>query len=320
MRLVNFITPVVLEGASLPHRISDLPVPPKRLYLVGSLPRGPSVAVVGTRNPTETAVAYTASLVAELVTAGCEIWSGGASGIDTAAHRAALACGGRSVVVAPAGWDCPYPTENTQLFQQVVASGGAYLSLVPADRQALPGQFFARNALLTALVRAVVVVQASVRSGARNTAKFARRLGRPLFAVPSCPWIAQGAGCNVEIQLGARILTSAKDVIAAATDSSLLIGSASASGPRAFDANGNAGRATQMNRSTRHRKSPESNSPLSEELRSLAEHLRQGARNVDDLCQRTGRPASVIQSDVLRLTLFGVARTEPSGTITLLIT
>src|SRR5262245_46006796 len=123
---------VVLSGPTLPPRFADLPRPPKLLYLWGELPRGPAVAIVGTRHATPAGLEFAETLSHDLARAGVAIFSGGAGGIDSAAHRGALRAGGTTVVMAPAGFDHPYPPENRRLFAQVVERGGAYASLVPA--------------------------------------------------------------------------------------------------------------------------------------------------------------------------------------------
>jgi DNA processing protein len=346
----------ILTGNKIPHFVSDLPRPPKVLYLVGALPRGPRIAVVGTRHPTDEALEFTSALVSGLASAGYSIWSGGATGIDAAAHRAALRSGAKTVVVAPAGWLRPYPEDHGELYREVVDAGGGYLSLVPAERVAQPSFFFARNALLVALTQALVVVQAGFRSGARNAAKTARQLGRPVFAAPSCPWVAQGAGCNVEIALGARPFGSSKEIVRhlssvlgwpgaatvpvadddvtraiertltlhcslpdldgprteGASNEPLRHGDARDLADRHHEGPAQAGvRTARRERGDRAPKNP----ALDAELNTLLVVLAGGARSVDELCQRTGWPAAVVQSDVLRLTLLGRVRVGRSGTI-----
>lgn len=190
-----------------------MPQPPVELHSRGELPRGPSVAIVGTRHPTDEAVAFTHRIAGELVRQGVAILSGGAEGIDTAAHEGALAAGGVTVVVAPAGYLAPFPEKNAALFAEIVARGGAYVSAVPESQVARRGAFFRRNGCLVALAHALVVVQCPVRSGALNAAAWARRLGRPLLVVPSSPWISQGRGCIGELRRGALVCESAKSIL-----------------------------------------------------------------------------------------------------------
>jgi DNA processing protein len=173
------------------------------------------VAIVGTREPSLEGAEFARELAAELAAAGVAILSGGAEGIDCAAHLGALQAGGVTVVVAPAGYLKPFPEQHAELFARVLASGGAYVSLVPPNRAATQGAFFLRNRCLVGLSQLVVVVQAPFRSGARNAAKYARRLGRPLFVVPSAPWIPEGRGCILEIKRGAAVCEGARDVLRA---------------------------------------------------------------------------------------------------------
>jgi DNA processing protein len=196
----------------------ELQPAPARLYLWGQLPPPPWVAIVGTRTPSEPAEAFAHKLAKRLTLAGVSVASGGAFGIDAAAHRGALEAGGATVVVAPSSFDHPYPEEHAQLYEQVLAQGGGYLAR-DLDRKAQRHAFFARNQLLVACAALVVIVEAPWRSGARNAALWARRMGRPLFVVPHPPWNAQGRGCISELKLGAKPLASERDVLAALTDS-----------------------------------------------------------------------------------------------------
>ncbi|MEB2322421.1 MAG: DNA-processing protein DprA, partial [Sorangiineae bacterium] len=166
-----------LRGAARPPALADLPEPPEVLYLRGELARAPAVAIIGTRAPSPGALGYTRSLASALGRAGVTIVSGGAVGIDAAAHEGALDAGGSCLVVAPSGYERPFPRENAPLFRAVVERGGAYLSLVPGDVPASRGAFFLRNAVLVALADLVILVEAPYRSGARNAAAAAHRLG-----------------------------------------------------------------------------------------------------------------------------------------------
>lgn len=195
-----------LEGASLPARLFAIRHPPERLFLHGNLPSGPSVGVVGTRHPTAEAVEFAEKLSSWLASRGVAIISGGAKGIDAAAHRGALAASGATLVVAASSLDCPFPADHAGLYAEVLARGGGYLSRfeygVPARRHA----FLDRNGILVSLCDAVVLVEAPFKSGARNAMAWARELQRPSFVVPSAPWNPRGRGCVLELQLGARAL------------------------------------------------------------------------------------------------------------------
>jgi len=205
--------PQVLEGATLPFRAKDLPDPPARLFLHGRVPRGPAVGIVGTREPTDEALNYAEQISKWLAARGVAILSGGAKGIDGAAHRGAIAGAGETLVVAPSSFDRPYPAEHAPLFAEVIAAGGGHLSHFERDEDAKQPYFFQRNALLVALCHALVLVEAPLRSGARNAVKWARRLGRPCFVVPAAPWNERGLGCIAELQLGGMALAGPRDVL-----------------------------------------------------------------------------------------------------------
>jgi DNA processing protein len=203
----------ILEGATLPPDVRDLPKPPARLFLHGKAPLGPRVAIVGTREPTAEALSYGEELARQLADRGVAVLSGGAKGIDAGAHRGALRAAGVTLVVAPSSFDRPYPAEHRELFEEIVAAGGGYLSRFAQGVEARQHRFLERNALLAALCHVLVLVEAPLRSGARNAAAWARRLGRPCFVVPSAPWNERGRGCIAELQLGARLLAEPDDVL-----------------------------------------------------------------------------------------------------------
>lgn len=202
-----------LSNETLPFGVHDLEDPPKQLYLTGVLPPGPRVAIVGTRTPTKEAYEYTLALASELAQAGVVVVSGGALGIDTAAHEGALQAGAGTLVVAPSSFDCPYPERNRGLFHRVVERGGGYLTFFDTPTVARRHAFFARNALLVSLSATLVIVQAPFRSGARNAALWARTLGRPYWVVPHPPWCLRGSSSVAELRLGGKPLATAKELL-----------------------------------------------------------------------------------------------------------
>ncbi|AGP38523.1 DNA-processing protein DprA [Sorangium cellulosum] len=193
--------------------VTETEAAPPTLYLRGALPSRPGIAIVGTRAASDDALRFTRALAASLGEAGYSIWSGGARGVDAAAHEGALAARAPTVVVSGGGHARPYPREHAPLFDRIVAAGGALLARVPDDTPPLPGLFLQRNAVLAALTLATVVVEAGIESGARSAAAAARRLGRHLCVVPHAPWSPRGVGCALELVAGARPVTRAADVI-----------------------------------------------------------------------------------------------------------
>jgi DNA processing protein len=271
------------------------------LYVHGELPRGPAVAIVGTRKPTDAGAAFARDLARELASAGVTILSGGAVGIDAAAHEGALLVNGRTVVVAPAGYSVPFPAEHAGLFARVVESGGAYVALVPDDRPALPAAFFARNRCLAGLAQVVVVVQAPLRSGARNAAKHARRLGRALMVVPSCPWIHEGQGCVVELRRGAEPCSGPRDVLKRLQT----LGAVMIPLPD---------RALLEEASARQASFDFEALPQTEsDLARIVDSASRGITEPDALCDELGLPAARIQRAILTLRLRGVLVPGPHG-------
>lgn len=172
-----------------------------------------SVAVVGTR----AATAYGAHMCSEISVAlaerGWTLISGGAYGIDGAAHRAALAVDGVTLAVLACGLDQAYPPGHDRLFRQL-REKGAMVSEWPPGRTPTRHAFLVRNRVITALSRGTVVVEAALRSGALNTARHARDQQRPLMALPGPVTSSQSAGCHEIIrEWGAVCVTGAQDVM-----------------------------------------------------------------------------------------------------------
>jgi DNA processing protein len=297
------------------------------LYLRGSLPPGRGVAVVGTREPTAEAVAFTRTLVAELAAAGIAIWSGGALGIDAAAHEAALARGAPTVVVMGGGLDWTYPKEHVGLFERVLAAGGALLARVPDDKPPQPVGFLMRNELLAALTAATVVIQAGFKSGARNTASAARRLGRPLCVVPHAPWDEIGRGCALELARGARAIFDVTDVLAALDGGPPIrpaLGRSRPSSPAPLLLFGpeTAGKSPLASRGLPDPTEgpilpgPDAAPPmlrLEGPEQPVFAALDAAARHLDEICERSGEPPRVVVAALLMLTLRTVVVEGPAG-------
>lgn len=186
-----------------------------RCALVALWARGPlrldragesAVAVIGARAATSYGVHVTTDMVQTLA-ATHTILSGGAYGIDAAAHRAALAASASTAAVVATGIDRIYPAGNETLLEQI-AEQGLLLSEYPPGQPAAPQQFLARNRIVTAIARAVLVVEAAAKSGTMSAAEWAMQLGRPVFAVPGPITSRLSDGPHTLIRtLRARIVT-----------------------------------------------------------------------------------------------------------------
>jgi DNA processing protein len=190
--------------------------PPSALWVRGVLRLdetvAQAVAIVGARDATPYGVRVAADLAYGLAGWSWTIVSGGAYGIDGAAHRGALAAGGTTVAVLPGGLSSPYPAGHAILFDQV-ASAGLLVSEWPPDCAPQRHHFALRNRLIAAFAAGVVVVEAGLRSGAFSTVRRSRELGRPVMAVPGPISSARSAGCHRLLRGGAQLVTSAGDVL-----------------------------------------------------------------------------------------------------------
>jgi DNA processing protein len=171
-----------------------------------------AAAVVGTRAATSYGEQVAADLAAGLVEHDVAVVSGGAYGIDGAAHRAALAAGGVTVAVLAGGLDIPYPAGHSALLHRICGDGLLVTEYPPGVRPARH-RFLTRNRLVAVFAGAAVVVEAGLRSGAANTAAWAAALGRVVGAVPGPVTSSASTGCHALLRAGAEVVTRAQDIV-----------------------------------------------------------------------------------------------------------
>lgn len=176
----------VVAGPMLPSLLADSKSPPPALFVWGrsEVLHEPCFAMVGTRSATAYGRAVAMKFSERLANRGITIVSGGAFGIDAAAHKGALGAGGRTVAVLGSGIDDVYPASHRSLFQQIRESG-CLVSQFAVGARMLPARFSMRNHIIAALSLGVLVVEAPEKSGALGTAGLANELGRPVFVVPA---------------------------------------------------------------------------------------------------------------------------------------
>ena len=197
-----------------PAQLGHLDMPPTELWLRGhDALSPPAVAVVGARDATLAGLEIARRLAADLALAGIAVVSGMALGIDAAAHRGALDGGGRTVAVLGCGIDVCYPLRHREL-RDSIAVTGAVLTEEPPGTPPAGWRFPRRNRIIAALADALVVVEASARSGALSTARHAADLGREVFAVPGSLLSDRSEGANSLIRDGATPLLETADLAA----------------------------------------------------------------------------------------------------------
>lgn len=196
-----------------PPLLKEVPGPPDLMWLAGKpLEPAPSLAVVGTRRASRYGLEAAFWLAQELAASGITIVSGLAKGIDGAAHRGALAAGGRTVAVMGCGLDICYPARHRDLFDQIAACGTLVSEYEPGTRP-MPYHFPVRNRIIAGMSLGVVLVEASVAGGAMITARLAVDYGRELFAVPGAVHSPVSAGPHLMVRDGARLVASADQIL-----------------------------------------------------------------------------------------------------------
>jgi len=214
--------PQLDDLARISNPNTSLPVdrntdPPQVLWVRGEIRLDEaaerSVAVVGARAASSYGTHLTTDLAYGLADRGWTVVSGGAYGIDAAAHRAALSAGGLTVAILASGVDRPYPLGHANLFDRI-AETGLLVSEWPFGSAPHRVRFLVRNRVIAALTRGTVVVEAASRSGSRQTLGRARRLGRRAMAVPGPVTSATSVGCHAELRTeGTRLVTTFQEIL-----------------------------------------------------------------------------------------------------------
>jgi len=195
--------------------LSAIHTPPSELYIAGKLPGShiKSVAIIGSRKPTSYGIEVTHRLAYELAKQGIVIISGLAYGVDTIAHKAALEAGGTTIAVLANGLHTVYPASNSGLAEDIIKNGGALISEKPMGANAMPYDFLKRNRLVSGLADAIIVTEATEKSGTLSTISHALDQNKEIFAVPGPITSLLSVGPNKLIQQGANIVLKTQDVL-----------------------------------------------------------------------------------------------------------
>ncbi len=205
---------LVYEDEDYPERLREIFDPPPVLWTLGDvrLLARPAIAIVGTRHPTPYGTGMAEVLARDLASRRLVVLSGMARGIDTAAHRGALAASGSTVAVWGTGIDVIYPKENKALAENILVAGGAIISEYRLGTFPAPQNFPKRNRILSGMSIGVLVVEAGENSGTRVTARCALEQDRDVYAVPGNVTTKNAWGPNTLIKQGAKLVATWEDV------------------------------------------------------------------------------------------------------------
>lgn len=274
--------------ADYPDLLRHIHAPPPLLFVHGdiSLLQRPQVAIVGSRNASPVGQHSAAHFAGALAHAGLVVSSGLASGIDAAAHRAALQQG-QTLAVLGTGPDCYYPARNRQLQQQIAQAGALITEFTPGTR-ARTDHFPRRNRILSGLSQGVLIIEAKRQSGTLNTARLALEQNKRLWALPGSIWDVGMAGCLQLLQQGAQLVTNVNDIV---TDLGLTISAAAVT-------------KGSQNKSAECLANPLLLANVGTEVTAL-----------DTIVARSGLPVAIVTEQLVLLELAGVVTSVAGGYI-----
>ncbi|MFN5952767.1 MAG: DNA-processing protein DprA [Dolichospermum sp.] len=287
----HFWTPADPE---YPQLLREIPTPPPLLYYRGEIDlqensgQKPLVGIVGTRQPTEYGIKWTRQISTALAKNGFTVVSGMAEGIDTESHSATLKAGGRTIAVMGTGVDVIYPHKNRDLYQQILKSG-IVISEYPAKTPPNRTHFPRRNRIIAGLSRAVLVMEAPLKSGALITATYANEFNRDVYALPGKIDDQPSQGCLKLISQGAGLINHELNELL------IMLGAI-----------------PQIDIET---EIPLVKSPpipnLAPELQQIINILAVDALSFDFIIQKTGMNAAIVSSSLLQLELMGLVTQLP---------
>lgn len=287
---VNLIS---IYDEAYPKALKEIHDPPLVLYVRGQIPQAPyAIGIVGSREASHYGLKAANVFASGLASEGIPIISGGARGIDAAAHEAALRAGGTTVAVLGCGIDIAYPASNQKLFQRI-AERGAIISEYPPGTEPRALNFPARNRIIVGLSRGVIVAEAARKSGALITAHIAADEGREVYCVPGNIFDGTSVGCHELIRKGAKLVDCVQDILEdkqawqAAMQRKVFQ-------PKLF---------AEVKRTKPVKK--EKPLPASELGQKIWALLKQGALSLEDITEQLEEPIPVISMELLELQVTG---------------
>lgn len=289
-----------------PASLKEIHIPPLVLYVMGNLPKdGYHIGIVGARRATPYGLKAAKYFAQAMVAGNVVVVSGGAAGIDSAAHAATLEADGVTIAVLGCGVDVVYPSENKALFQGILKKG-ALVSEYPPGTHAQPRFFPARNRIIVGLSRGVIVCEATVKSGALITARCAVDEHREVYCVPGNVFEDTSTGCHEMIKQGAQLIDDARQIFFDRDEYYLKFERNTEPAQQTLFADKKDGQTLSV-------KKPMNNlvldklSPLGQKLYTL---LGQGTMGLDDLIEKSGAGFAEISMELLDLQVMGLVDTD----------
>ena len=281
---------LISSDENYPALLREIYDPPLVLYVKGELTAKDknAVAMVGSRQTTHYGIETARKLAYQLAYVGVTVVSGGARGIDTAAHQGALAAKGRTICVLGTGINLITPPENAELFERI-SENGAVITQFPFNRPADKQSFPIRNRIVAGMTLGTAVVEADLHSGALITSNFATEYGRQVFAVPGRIDSPRSKGCHDLIKKGAKLCESAEDIL---SEFEYLFPSSNKP-----PSPGETGVLPALE--------------LSENEQKIYDTLNHEERSIDEIIRKSGLPSSAVSVGLLSLEMKRVVKQLP---------
>lgn len=292
--------PVTMEDEEYPERLREIHDAPVLLYVQGQLTAADrhSLGVVGSRVITRYGEECAHRFCYHLAQAGMTIVSGLALGVDTEAHKAALAAQGRTVAIVGSGLGNLYPPDNAELAARIADGHGAVISELPMDQRPDRTTFPMRNRLISGMTEGVLVIEAGAKSGALITATQAAEQGRSVFAIPGPVNKQTSTGCNRLIQDGAKLVMEPGEILA---DLETLFAHVAYQPRRAFTSHGDGHDPDEIEAPAAPSFDPELIAGLADEQRAILEAIGSDECHVDEIIEKCHLPSAKVFSTLLAL-------------------
>src|SRR3989344_4117733 len=270
-----------------PKLLKEIYDPPTILFYKGEIKDSDkkAIAVVGTRKMTSYGKLVTEKITKELVGFGVTVVSGLARGVDTESHRCAISANGRTLAVLGGGLKNVFPPENIELAKKISSGFGAIISEFPPSHLSLPGNFPARNRIISGLSKGVLVTEAAEDSGSLITARLALEQGRDVFAVPGPITSDLSKGPSVLLKDGAKLVTSAEEIL----------------------------EELGWEQSQMARVKSQVDLKLTDNEKRILESLENENKHIDDLCRELNLSAAIISASLIKMEIVGLIKNLGGG-------